>query len=70
MIAFGFGLILAITGITTLTDFIIMPNDSNMLLNHKILSYYDIIFTAAILSGGTSGIHQLSNVVKDSWMKS
>lgn len=70
MIAFGLGLILAITGITTLTDFIIMPNDSNMLLNHKILSYYDIVFTAAILSGGTSGIHQLSKVVKDSWMKS
>ncbi|MBA6154758.1 hypothetical protein [Gelidibacter maritimus] len=70
MIAFGVGLILAITGITTLTDFIIMPEDSNMLLNHKILSYYDIIFTAAILSGGTSGIHQLSKVVRDSWRKS
>lgn len=70
MIAFGAGLILAITGITTLTDFIIMPNDSAMLLNHKILSYYDIIFTAAILSGGTSGIHQLFKVVKDSWIKS
>lgn len=70
MIAFGVGLILAITGITTLTDFIIMPDDSNLLLNHKILSYYDIIFTAAILSGGTSGIHQLSKVVRDSWRKS
>lgn len=66
MIAFGIGLILAITGITTLTDFIIMPNDSAMLLNHKILSYYDIIFTAALLSGGTSGIHQLFKVFKDS----
>ena len=69
MIAFGVGLILAITGITTLTDFIIMPNESNMLLNHKILSYYDIVFTAAILSGGTSGIHQLSRIFKDNWKK-
>lgn len=67
MIAFAAGLILAITGITILSDFIDMSNKG---MNHKILSYIDVIFTAAVLSGGTSGINQLLKIVKDSWKKS
>ncbi|MDO7171434.1 hypothetical protein [Mariniflexile sp. AS56] len=67
MIAFAAGLVLAITGITILSDFIDMTNKG---INHKILSYIDILFTAAVLSGGTSGINKLLKIIKDSWKKS
>ncbi len=66
-IAFAFGLIIAMTGITILSDFFNMTDNN---VNHKILSYIDIIFTAAVLSGGTSGINQLIQIIKDSWKKS
>ena len=64
MIAFAAGLILAMTGITILSDFIDMTIIN---FNHKILSYMDVIFTAAVLSGGTAGINALLKVIKDSW---
>ncbi|WP_299519127.1 hypothetical protein [Winogradskyella sp.] len=63
-VAFVIGLIIAMTGVTILRDFFDMSSDA---LNHKMLSYIDIIFTAAVLSGGTSGINQLIRVLKDSW---
>ncbi|WP_422104463.1 hypothetical protein [Winogradskyella sp.] len=63
-VAFVIGLIIAMTGVTILRDFFDMSNNAP---NHKILSYIDIIFTSAVLSGGTSGINQLIRVLKDSW---
>lgn len=69
MVAFAFSLVLAVAGITVLTDFIAMPAPAEAGLNYKIVSYLDIILTAALLSGGTSGINQFFKVVKDSWKR-
>ena len=66
-IAFAAGLIIAMTGITVLRDFFEVGDSG---LNYKILAYIDVVFTAAILSGGTSGINQLIQVIKDSWNRS
>ncbi len=65
-VAFATGLVLAITAVTILRDFIQIEES----LNYKILSYIDVLFTAAVLSGGTSGINQLLQLIKDSWKKS
>nr|WP_299382254.1 hypothetical protein [Allomuricauda sp.] len=70
VVAFAFSLVLAIAGVTVLTDFIEMHNGKGVVeLNHKIMYYLDIILTAALLSGGTSGINQFFKVVRDSWKR-
>jgi len=68
-VAFAFGLVLAITGITVLTDFItnIPSIESNLNFNHKLIYYLDIILTAALISGGTSGIEKFFRILKDAW---
>ena len=66
-IAFAAGLILAVTGVTILKDFIEPKQDT---LNVKIFYFIDIVLTAAVLSGGTSGINELLRIIKDSWKKS
>ncbi|MBG6129519.1 hypothetical protein IWQ47_001178 [Aquimarina sp. EL_43] len=68
MVAFSIGLILAVTGIKTLTPFISMSSiESN--ISTKLLYFCDLLFTAALLSGGTTGISQFLKVIKDSWKR-
>ncbi len=67
MVAFAGALIIAVSGITILSDFVDLSRE---VLNVQILSYIDVIFTAAVLSGGTTGINQLLKMIKDSWNKS
>lgn len=66
-VAFAIGLVLAITGITVLTDFITNIPEDNIEFNDSLIYYLDIILTAALLSGGTSGINQFFRVLRDSW---
>lgn len=68
-VAFAIGLVLAITGITVLTDFItnIPLDESDLNFNHKLIYYLDIVLTAALISGGTSGIEQFFRILKDAW---
>ncbi|NMH88236.1 hypothetical protein [Flavivirga algicola] len=68
MVAFGIGLVLATAGIRTLTPFIVIPDEATG-LNFKLLFFCDILFTAALLSGGTAGIHQFLDIIRDSWKR-
>lgn len=65
-VAFACGLIIAVTGITIMDDFILWGKEG---LNRQVFSFIDVVLTAAVLSGGTSGINQLLKVIKDSLAK-
>lgn len=64
IVAFTFSLVLAVSGITIIRDFLINPNIES--INIKIIYFLDIILSAALISGGTSGINQFFNIVKNS----
>ncbi len=61
-IAFGFGLILSVSGITFLSQFFTIPKGPS--LNLQIIMYADMIFSAALLSGGTSGVAKFLDYLK------
>ncbi|WP_222984207.1 hypothetical protein [Flagellimonas meishanensis] len=65
VVAFTISLVLAASGITVIREFLVGANPEDF--NVKLIFYLDIILTAALISGGTSGINQFFKVIKDSW---
>lgn len=67
-VAFAIGLVIAISGVTILAEFVDLPRqESKVKLNHQLMYFLDIFFTAAVLSGGTSGINQFFKIIRESW---
>lgn len=62
-ISFVVGLVLTFCGVRFLTE-LVQINETNRDLHDWILRYCDMIFTAAIISGGTSGVNQFFAMIK------
>lgn len=65
-IAFLVGLILAISGVRVLTNFIDYSGENSGLIEWQqwSLTICDIIFTASLLSGGTSGVNRFFDLIR------
>ena len=64
-IAFVAGLVLALAGIRVLTPLIVLPAEvGDYTFGNWLISYSDMIFTACLLSGGTSGVNRFFSYIK------